>query len=185
MKFDIYGPFKIELSKQTNLITNESLARLISDVEEDEDGLSDACGCYVFGVRTSKGIVPWYVGQANKSPLAKEALNSTNREKYNSVMFKKSGAKSMSKRTGTPVLFLLPKLTPQGRFAKRTSKENGLEIINFLEEWLIASALQKNPKMINNKNTLFLRNMHVTGLFNAAHGEATKPSSTLKKTLGL
>ena len=185
MKFHVYGPFTLKPSKSTNLITNESLVSLIGDVEETEEGLSDACGCYVFGVKASKGIVPWYVGQANKTALVKEALNSTNREKYNSVMTKSDGPTAMAKRHGTPILFLLPNLTPQGRFAKKTSKSNGLESINFLEEWLIASALQKNPEMINDKKTYFLRNICVTGLFNGERGKATKSSSELKRALGL
>jgi len=185
MKFNVYGPFTLKLSKRTNLITKESMASLISDVEAVEEGLSEACGCYVFCVQ-ARGIVPWYVGQANKSALVTEALNASNREKYNEVMFKRDGKMAMSKRHGTPMLFLLPKLTPSGKsFAKSANSSNGIKSIDFLEEWLIANSLQKNPEMKNNKKTYLLRNIHVKGIFNANQGEATNPSTKLKNALGL
>lgn len=177
MIFDIYGPFKLERFGVKKLITNDTLTRLIGAVDETKNGLSEACGCYVFGVRAGKGIKPWYVGQANRTTLVKEALNSSNREKYNKIL---------DERRGTPVLFLLPKMTPEhNRFAKPTSKNDGLKSIHFLEEWLIASALQKNPDMVNEKKTLFLRELRVKGIFNARHGDATTPSTTLKKSLGV
>jgi hypothetical protein len=52
-----------------------------------------------------------------------------------------------------------------------------------LERWLIATAIEKNPDLINNKETRFLRNIHVTGLFNAGKGEATVDSQKLRKAL--
>lgn len=173
MFFKVYGPLKLNLPPDSKLITKETLTSLIAEVEETEEGLSKACGCYVFGVRASKGIVPWYVGQTNKE-LVKEALNSTNMGHYNRVM---------EKKTGTPVLFLVPKFTPTGRFGRSTSKPS--KAITFLEEWLIANALKKNQKLINSKKTFFIKNVHVTGILNATHGTATVSSSKLKKTLGL
>ena len=177
MIFDVYGPFTLKRFGIKKLITNETLDSLISTIEKTQSGLSGACGCYVFGIRAGKGIKPWYVGQANKTTLVKEALNSSNREKYN---------KLLDDRSGTPVLFLLPRMTPeQNRFAKPTSKEVGLKSIHFLEEWLIASALQRNPELVNDKKTFFLRELSVKGIFNARHGEATTPSTALKKLLGV
>ena len=180
MHFQVQGPFKLKRFGDRKLITKETLTCLIEDAEKAKKGLSNSCGCYVFAIRAAKGIVPWYVGQANRTTLLKEALNASNREKYNTV-FDKQAIKN-----GTPVLFLLPKVTTTGNhFAKPTNASSGYASVNFLEDWLIACALQKNSKMINNKKTFFLRKLHITGLFNANHGEATTPSSALRRTLGL
>ena len=176
MIFDVYGPFELHRPHGDIRIIQETLTRLIAEAEEAKEGLSTAPGCYVFGIRASGGIVPWYVGQTN-SELVKEALNPANREKYTTEIRKK--------RKGTPVLFLLPRLTPTGRFGRPTAKSSESDPVRFLEKWLIASALQKNPEMINDKNTFFCRNVHVTGIFNPTHGGATAASRKLKKTLGL
>jgi hypothetical protein len=93
--------------------------------------------------------------------------------KYNKILTEKSG---------TPVLFLLPMLTDNGRLRKRP-KSNGS--IDFLERWLIAEALQKNPELVNNMQTHLLRNLHVTGIFNPGQGEATAASRALRNTLSL
>lgn len=175
MHFDIYGPFPIPRTqhKAAKLIDSESLSKMRMQI--DNEGLVDGCGCYVFAIRAGKGYKPWYVGQAAKMRLLSEALNPANREKYN---------KTISNHVGTPVLFLIPKITSTGRFAKPTRKKDGeLRAVTFLEEWLIAMALQKNPKLINERSTLFLKYMHVVGLFNPKPGEAHGASQSLKRAL--
>lgn len=175
MKFDIYGPYvvpKINYRK-TKLITKDSIALLQANIDNDE--LINGCGCYVFAIRAAKGYTPWYVGQAAKMRLLAEAMNSNNREKYNKIL---------GDHAGTPVLFLLPKLTNSGKLAKPTKNKKGeLKAVTFLEEWLIASALQKNPKLVNKQNTHFLKNLHVIGLFNPKSGEAHNCSAELKRAI--
>jgi hypothetical protein len=135
-------------------------------------GLSDACGCYVFAIRAGKGYTPYYVGQGCQQAMLDEALNVSNREKYNKVC---------SESNGMPVIFFLPMVTPTGRYRK---KSNGsLPAIDFLERWIIATAIQKNRELINNKETRFLRNIHVVGIFNPKKGESTKGSTLLHRTL--
>ena len=55
--------------------------------------------------------------------------------------------------------------------------------MNFLERWLITTAIQKNPDLVNNKETRFLRRIHVTGMLNSTRGELIKPSRLLNKAL--
>lgn len=83
MNFDVAGQFKITRNGAKNIINKKSLEDLRDDLEAHEEGLSTACGCYVFAKRAGKGIKPWYVGRACKLPMAKEALNAENRGKYN------------------------------------------------------------------------------------------------------
>jgi glutamine synthetase adenylyltransferase len=102
-------------------------------------------------------------------------MNPSNREKYNKVIGEKERV--------TPVLFLLPMRTARGRFRKRSKADGGLTSLDFLERWLIMAAIHKNPKLVNNKQTHLLRNLHVTGIMNTRTGEATAASQALRKTL--
>ncbi len=171
MNFDVAGPFKLTRHGTKKLITDRSLTDLKAQLETLHSGLSKACGCYVFAIHTPKGYTPYYVGQASKSSIAGEALNPLNREKYN---------KACSESKGSPTIFLLPKLTPKGRYKK---KGRASTTIDFLERWLIAAALEKNPDLINTKETRFLRKISVVGIFNAKKGKPPKASQHLRKTL--
>lgn len=175
MNFDVAGPFEITRHGSNNIITKESAKILKEEIEEWEEGLSGACGCYVFGKRAGGGITPWYVGQACKTSLLGEALNPSNITNYNHVLGQKGA--------GVPVLFLIPARTPSGKLRKRPSGK--LKSLSFLERWLISAAIEKNPDLINTKETRFLRDLHVKGVFNAQQGESTKSSSSLNKALGL
>lgn len=166
MDFDVFGPFEIgrKQLKFAKMITKASISNLWDDLEYASLGLSEACGCYVFGIRAGKGIRPHYAGQALKSAILSEAFNSSNILKYNQAL--------LDQGAGTPMLFVLPLLTKGGKYRK-PSKVDSNPILDFLEDWLIAQTLQRNPKAINNKKTKFLRRLHVTGVFNAVHGEST------------
>jgi hypothetical protein len=171
MNFDVAGPFKLTRHGTKKLITDQSLTELKAELEGRDSGLSKACGCYVFAIHTPKGYTPYYVGQASKQSIVGEALNPSNREKYN---------KACSESKGSPTIFLLPKLTPKGRYKK---KGRVSATIDFLEGWLIAAALQKNRELINTKETRFLREISVAGIFNPKKGKPQKASRELKKAL--
>ena len=173
MDFGVIGPIKLSRHGKKRLITAESVKELIKELESREEGLSQACGCYVFAKNTGKGLMPWYVGQACKQPLAAEALNPTNREKYNTVL----------DAQGSPVLFFLPLRTPTGKLRKRPKGKGRIRALDFLEKWLIAAALERNENLKNNQQTVFLRTIHVTGILNARKGGSTKASQSLSRTL--
>lgn len=173
MRFDVAGPFEISRHGKKRNITKESLSTLQAQLEEWEEGLSEACGCYVFAKRAGGGITPWYVGQACKRSMLKEALNPDNITKYNHVL---------DDDKGTPLLFVIPARTPKGKLRKRP-EASGLESITFLERWLIAKAIEKNLDLINSKETKFLRTLHVAGIFNARQGESTAASKELSRAL--
>ncbi|MCG5539868.1 MULTISPECIES: hypothetical protein [unclassified Halorhodospira] len=170
MNFDVIGPFEIKRNGAKNIINKRSLDDFKEQLEAKEEGLSTSCGCYVFAKRAGQGCKPWYVGQACKSPMANEALNAENRGKYNDLDSK-----------GTPVIFVVPARTPGGKLRKRPSQP--LASLNFLEKWLIAAAIERNPDLINSKETKFLRDLHVVGLLNAKKGESNGSSQALSKTL--
>jgi hypothetical protein len=171
MNFDVAGPFELTRHGKKKIITEQSMADLRPRLETYEAGLSGACGCYVFAIRAGKGYTPYYVGQACKRSIFREALNPSNRERYNKVC---------SESMGMPVMFLLPKRTPKGRYKK---KGRASATINFLERWLIAAAIEKNPGLINTKESRFLRKISIVGIFNAKKGKPPKASQQLRKTL--
>jgi len=171
MLFDVAGPFKVRRYGSKKLITKQSQTDLKLELEKWEPGLSRACGCYVFAIRAGKGYTPYYVGQACKLAIPYEALNPSNREKYN---------QACSEGKGMPVIFALPMRTPKGKFRRKGTGERTLD---FLERWLIAKALAENPDLINNKETRFLRQIRVVGILNAKQGEATAASARLHKAL--
>jgi hypothetical protein len=177
MNFGVLGPFEIVRFGGKNLITKASKAYLENALEEERAGLSEACGCYVFAVKAGRGYTPHYVGQASRQPIAKEALNPTNQGNFNELLGRVG--------KGTPVLFVIPLLTPGGKFRKRTISDGGLDVVDFLEQWLITIALAKNPDLINSSHTRHMRNVHVPGMLNSNRGEHTLASRKLKRALGL
>jgi hypothetical protein len=124
MHFDVAGPFELVRLGAKKMITDVSVKALKSILEDWEEGLSEACGCYVFAVRAGKGFNPYYVGQACKRSILAEALNPSNREKYNKVL---------GDRQGTPVLFFIPLRTPTGKFRKKSQAGGRLAHVDFLE----------------------------------------------------
>lgn len=113
MEFDVAGPFKLKRYGRNKIVTKESAKILKRKVEEWEEGLSEACGCYVFALQAGRGSKPYYIGQACRRPLLAEATNASNLGTYNEIL----GAR----KKGTPVLFLLPMKTPGGKFRRRRS----------------------------------------------------------------
>jgi hypothetical protein len=173
MNFDVAGPFEVPRFGQKKLITKKSGRLLREHLENWEEGLSEAPGCYVFVTHAGRGYTPHYVGQARKRAMLSEAMNASNIGKYNEVL----------DRRGTPMLFFVPFRTPGGKFRKRQKVDGGIPALDFLERWLITTALQKNPKLVNNKETYFLKNIHVTGVLNSGRGVST--SASRKLTLAL
>jgi hypothetical protein len=175
MNFDVAGPFKINrYGKKSKIINDQSLEEfkgVIDSLKGRHEGLSDAIGCYVFAIRAGKGYTPYYVGQTCRQSLVKQALNPSNIMKFNKVC---------SSGSGNPFLFFIPMLTKSDRYAKKTK---GNKAIKYLERWLIDVAISKNPGLINKIETHFLKNMYVTGIYNAAQGGSTTASKLLFKTL--
>jgi hypothetical protein len=172
VNFDVVGPFVITRHGPNNLIDTQSYFDLRQEADDKWEGLSSACGCYVFAIRAGKGFTPFYVGQACATRLVAEAMNASNCLKYNRVLPKR----------GKPVIFLLPMMTTTGRLRKRP-KSGKLLSVDFLEKWLIATCLVKNPHLLNNMQTRLLKKLHVTGVLNAKQGASNGASSAFKRAI--
>jgi len=173
MRFTVHGPFKLQ--KQANGLVdrqNDAKRAFWQNVINKDNFLPSACGCYLYAIRAAKGVKPWYVGMANKQSFETECFASHKVNIYNEVV---------ANRKGTPVLFLLARRTSKGRFAKPSV--NGRSDIRFLETLLIATAIEKNPKLMNVQKTKMLRNMEVPGLINSPQARPTRSVALLKDAL--
>jgi len=88
MKFYPYGPLTIRKANN-GLVAHDkdSINAFWSRINEEEDeGLSEAVGCYIFSIRAGKGILPWYVGLAEKQPFRKECFTSHKLTHYNDAI---------------------------------------------------------------------------------------------------
>ena len=94
MKFKIYGPFEIPRYNKNGLLDDKAVKKFWNEAGE----CSKACGCYLFAVKAAKGIKPWYVGAANQLTFSQEALKKEKLKMYDNII---------SKRKGTPILFLI------------------------------------------------------------------------------
>lgn len=176
MRYEIFGPFP--LPRDTNgLIASDrkSKANFWDSVEERCEGLSSACGCYVFMISAGKGALPWYIGLAEKQSFRGECFQLHKKERYKDALMRRKRV-----RKGTPQLYLIPKLTPSDRFAKPSA--NGHRATRLLENLLIGVALAKNPNVTNIKGTSLLRRMEVPGFLNVKAGKLV-PAKSLRATL--
>ena len=156
MKFDIEGPFELP-RKDSGLIdsSSESKREYWEWIEESCPGLPDACGCYVFSVRASRGSLPWYVGKAERQTFKKETLSPHKIVHINSIV---------SERKGKPEFFFLPQLTVANKYRKPTNSKR--PAIQELESLLIGMALNRNNDLLNVSGTKWLNQLTVTGFLN-------------------
>ncbi|MER8511686.1 hypothetical protein NKH47_01850 [Mesorhizobium sp. M1060] len=177
MKYYLYGPFVLPRSKDDNLIflDDGERAAFWDKVEATEDWLSNTCGCYVFGLRSGGGTLPWYVGKAERQSFRTECLSVDKVKKFNSVLA--SGIR------GTPVLYLYARTTPgTWQFSRpSTTRHND---IRFVERSLIAFALDRNPDLVNKQETKMYRTLIVPGWLNTPPGALSTAASDLKTVMG-
>lgn len=172
MNYDVIGPFPIPRDEWGNI--SRSLTDFWKEIDEGHPGLSNAKGCYVFGVKTSGGprITPWYVGKTSAQGFAKECFAHHKRTHY-------AEALSRGERRA-PVLFLLPRLNESGGLYRGAAGIN----IKLVETYLISWALTMNPNLLNTHATRFWRETHIPGLLNS-NGKIADGAGALAATLGM
>lgn len=130
MNFDVFGPFELPRNELKTLIDRKRLDDLRKAIENEAPGLSDACGCYVFAMRSGGGYTPWYVGRTKLNTIFREATSADKLNKYADVL-NDTNADTNQQKIGTPVLFVIPMLAANGDHFK--NKNQNLPEINFLE----------------------------------------------------
>lgn len=175
MNYYPHGPFEIPKTAKNRIDTSKNaIVDFWAAVEKDKKGLADAVGCYVFSIRAGRGLLPWYIGMAEKQTFRKECFANHKLINYN---------ETIAARKGTPVLTLVPKFTTTGRFARRG--KNGHSDIQFLEKMLIGLAVRRNANLVNIKNTRLLKEMIVPGILNNPKGRNKLPVKNFKSLMGV
>lgn len=69
--YKIYGSYELPRKRNNTgcLVldtSKEKLQEFWDLLDSDCEGLTDAVGCYLFGVQSGSSVMPWYVGQAKK-----------------------------------------------------------------------------------------------------------------------
>ena len=168
----------VEIPRQQNghvAADKESMSLFWATVDsQPEDGVSGSIGCYIFSVRAGRGILPWYVGLAEKQSFRKECFTSHKLVHYNNVL---------ASQKGTPMMTFISKYTPGGKLLNPTGNEH--RDIKFLERMLISNCLQRNPCVSNARDTKLLRDMVVPGLLNSPTGMPPSSVSAFKTLIGV
>lgn len=171
MKFYPYGPY--EVPRNGRLIARDKKSKKLfwEQLEAQEKGISEACGCYIFTINGKA----WYVGMAERQTFKLECFSLHKIVQYN---------EALQQVKGKPKIIFLAKLTPSDNFSK-PSKRGHIDI-TVLENMLIGLALSKNPRLQNVKGTKFLKEMQVPGILNTRKGVGHSAAvQTFKKSLGI
>lgn len=169
--YGVFGPCDIPRSGSGH-VNDERLTQFWEDAEAMFiDELSGASGCYIFGIRAGKGATPWYVGQAKHS-FKRECFTDRNLRLYDKIL---------RQRKGTPILFLLARKTPKGKFQKRLGEAEA----NRLENLLIDQCLQANSNLLNKRGTAFLKEARIPGLLNSPPGPHSQEARSLRRLLNI
>lgn len=162
--FSVEGPYEV-------LCQEERGGRIIqaeagSELFERVDSLGRAKGCYVFGIRSGGGTLPWYVGKTAKG-FRVECFQPHKLNKYNEAIAKAG--------FGTPVLFFVVHPASRGRPNRPAIAE--------LEGFLIQAAYITNPQLLN-RTRLEGRGWAIQG-FGNGRGRPPKSAVKLARTLGI
>lgn len=159
-RFMVKGPYEIEVqsNKGGKIITSDEATRFW----ERNPTLAEEKGCYVFGLRASKGMKPIYVGKATIS-FSKEVFTSHKLVKYITAL--SNSAK------GTPVLFFLCLPRAKGPVNKLHIDE--------LESYLIQAGLKANSNLLNDKKTK-IESWSIGGILRDGQGKPTRSAQEFK-----
>ena len=138
-----------------------------------EGEVSEGIGCYIFSVRAGRGVLPWYVGKAEKQSFRSECFAAHKLNHYNNIV---------ASRRGTPLLTLVAKYTPTDRLVKPGNSDH--RDISFLETMLISAAIRRNPEVFNVRDTKLLREMTVPGMLNTPPGKAHSSVASFRDLMG-
>lgn len=176
MRFVVYGPYELKRDAD-NWFEKRQNSQFWKEVEKDEPGLSDACGCYVFRIVAGKGAKPWYVGKTEEQTFKEECFSKSKMDTYTKAF---KGRKS---GTAQLILLALDKKKKDG-FRKPAQKDK--EAIGVLELLLITRAFEKNPKLLNTQGTKGTdKKLEVEGFLNTSQLARGGPAKDLRDTFRL
>ena len=163
LSFTPNGPFEIPVysGKAANTITTAE----VQQFWKDNAAYANRRGCYVFGIRSGRGLTPFYVGKATKG-FKQEAFAPHKLAKYLQAL--------ADYRKGTPVIFFIAAPTQKGVVNKVAIKN--------LEDFLIQTATSSNPDLLNVKGTK-QADWAIAGVVRGGVGKPSGAARALRKCL--
>lgn len=164
--FSVHGPFEVPVDSLRS-IHEEKVRKEFWEANEE---LSGTKGCYVFALRSGRGIKPLYVGRTTRASFRRECFNDKNQNDLN---------RAMRNTRGTLLLFLI-KYEKSGRGADNRSA------IEALETQLIGEAAKKNVSILNTHGARPKSVPRIKGVLNSQErGRPTKAAQDFKRMLDL
>ncbi|WP_156347017.1 hypothetical protein [Sphingomonas sp. Leaf33] len=176
--FEVYGPFKIELIDGLCYRPSKywwDTRVNVYDGPSPERGI----GCYMFTMGDAD-IKPWYIGKTIcQGSFREEAFDDHKLQIYNEVI---------SRRRGPAMIYFFPLITKSFSETDWNLSENrsgGARAINWLEKFLIGMAYGQNSELMNRRDVVFLRTVHLRGILGKnpsgrPHGEIEKARQALR-----
>ena len=183
-RFAVLGPFPVPLKRhrRRRVVDFDRATEHVFDLAEEQAhrklhlrGIDEAIGCYVFALKPSGGQViwPYYVGQSCRQTLHKRLFQLKDKpETYNGILREYERA--------IAYVYLLPLLTPGGKFAKLGSNQTR---INNAEHALIGMALRVNYSLWNIKHRVAMEAYTIDGTPPAGRRD-TDPAASFRRMLG-
>lgn len=171
MKFSVVDPISCDLSALSVAIEQRHVPswkkQFWDDVENKEEGLSSAIGLYTFGLLHGKSRKPWYVGKTSAKGGFKCEVFS--KHKLNHYL-------DLKGKRGQAFFVFMPLRTNSGSLSKNFSA--GSSTIQWVEKRLITYALDRNPDILNTKDTRLHKEVFLPGLIGVQ--PKGNPSSQVK-----
>ena len=174
MYFDTFGPFYVQVNSDNEITgAQKSFWQQVREKEKyydwEEKEIENARGVYVFGMEWGGNLKPWYVGQTvAKSGFYGEIFQKHKTDTYNEVI---------NTKNGKPIMFLFPLLTREKLVSKDYS-DSTKSLVTWVEQMLFGLAIKKNPDCKNIRDTKYLRNVRVNGVF--GDPELGRPDAMVK-----
>ena len=161
--FVVHGPMEVPFyrGKAARTITDDN----VKEFWRKHPEIGKKRGCYVFGIRASKGYRVGYVGRATKS-FKGETFSPHKLTRYQQFL--------ADYLAGTPVLFFLA--LPQSK-----GKPN-LSAISTLEAFLIQVGLAANPDLLNVRGTR-KEEWAIGGVLRARRGKPSASAIAFRKMM--
>src|ERR1019366_3224895 len=86
--FQPYGPFPVKRS-DGHIDRSKEAKRAFWDMANKNKeclNVASGCGCYVFAIRTRRGVIPWYVGKAERQGFEMEIFTNHKLLLYNEAL---------------------------------------------------------------------------------------------------
>lgn len=156
MNFSVDGPFKFDLLSFCKAKDEGHLPSWKKEfwktISDHEAGLPSAIGLYTLCLVHGNNVKPWYVGKTSaRGGFKVEVFQNHKADHY----------ASLRKSRGSAQISFFALRTDTGRLSSNYSANKTIE---WVEKRLITYALDRNPDLLNSRDTAFLKSVYLPGL---------------------